>query len=173
MRLRERIAVLCGLALATACAEPDQTAMQGRVQAIDKRLDAIDQRLAALGRDVPGDARLRGDLQALERRIGAAESKATQALETAKSTPPPAGAAAPGPAGRPRREGAQHPSPPDPLVRRAELGSLMTEYRRRLSDLKRQQGNASPQEQLAARREVRDWYIARRRAIISGQPLPD
>ena len=172
MRLRERIAILCGLALATACAEPDQTAMQGRVQAIEKRLDAIDQRLAALGREVPGDARLRGDLQALERRIAAVESKATEALQTAKSAPAGAAAAAAA-AGRQRRDAAQHASPPDPLVRRAQLGSLMTEYRKRLSDLKRQQANASPQEQLAARREVRDWYIARRRAIIAGQPLPD
>src|SRR5262249_60283936 len=64
---------------------------------------------------------------------------------------------------------------PDLLDRRAALADLATDYRRKLSELAKQQGaaGADPMERAAARREVRAWYIARRRAILRGQPLPD
>ncbi|HJW69159.1 MAG TPA: hypothetical protein VJ829_07375, partial [Candidatus Binatia bacterium] len=61
-----------------------------------------------------------------------------------------------------------------PLERRAQLGALMTEYRRRLSDMAKQQDSqTSVADRLAARRSLREWYIAHRRAILAGRPLPD
>ena len=58
---------------------------------------------------------------------------------------------------------------PDMLERRTALAGLMSEYRRKLADLSKQQGpNADPMERSAARREIRAWYIARRRAIHRG-----
>jgi hypothetical protein len=173
MRLRERIAVLCSLALATACAEPDRSALDGRVQALEKRLDAMDQRLATLGRDVPSGEKVRDDQRSLEQRLAAVEAKATEALAAAKAAPP-AAAAATGGAGQARRESAARGTMADATARREQLGQLMTEYRRRLADVKRERGaNASPAEQMAARREVRDWSIARRRAILSGEAVPE
>ena len=60
------------------------------------------------------------------------------------------------------------------LERRTALAGLMSDYRRKLADLSKQQGpNVDPMERSAARRELRAWYIARRRAILTGQPVPE
>jgi len=83
--------------------------------------------------------------------------------------PPPPAAATGASAAAPAR-----PAPPDPIERRAQLGELMAEYRRRLAALaSAQDAQTSPVDRLAARRAVRDWYIAHRRAILAGRPLPD
>jgi uncharacterized protein len=161
--------ILFGLILLSACRGGDESAHdreRARLDTVEQRLGTLEQRLAAIDKDLPTGERLRDDLHALEQRVGAVESKATEALETAKSAPTAA----------PRRKGDVAPAPPRPAPaeRRAQLAALMTEYRRRLADVRRQESpGASPADQMAARRAVRDWYIARRRAIIGGQPLPD
>lgn len=163
------VAGLLGLVIVPGCGERDEV-LQGRVQALEQRLAAIDQRLAAIDQNLPTGERMRNDLRAVEQRLAAVEAKATEALETAKAPPPPPPPTATGP--RARREAEARPRP-DPEQRRAQLGALMTEYRRRLDEVKRQGAGGNPGEQMAARREVRDWYITRRRAILAGQPLPD
>lgn len=172
MWLRVWIIGLLGLAAVAGCGERDD-ALQGRVQALEQRLAGLEQRLTSVDKDLPTGERLRNDLRAVEQRLGAVEAKATEALETAKAAPPPTSPAAAA-ASRGGRESVAGPARPDPAVRRAQLGGLMTEYRHRLDDLKKQQGpEATPAERIAGRREVREWYIARRRAILAGQPLPD
>jgi len=178
MPRRSALPLLCGFLSLVACAGPDQGAeqrLQVRLDALDKRLDAVDTRLADLAREQATGQRLRDDLQALDRRLGAIDAKATEALDAATKAaaqrPSAAVAGRPAaPAGAPAR-GVQ---PIDPQERRAQLGTLMTEYRRRLSELQTQQGaGADPADRMAARRQVREWYLARRRAVLMGQPLPD
>jgi hypothetical protein len=170
MVLRVWVIGLLGLVVVPGCGERDDDALAGRVQALEQRMAAIDRRLAAIDQNLPTSERMQSDLHALEQRLGGVEAKATEALETAKAPPPPRAPTVTGPRGRREGEGR---SGPDPAERRAQLGALMTEYRRRLDEVKRQGSGTSPAELMAARREVRDWYIARRRAILSGQPLPD
>ena len=172
MRRRAWTSLLLGLTVLAACGGRDDASRdreRARLDALEQRLGALEQRLAAIDKDLPTGERLRSDLQALAQRLGAAESKAAEALERAKSAPPPP---PPRPAPRGRRDVAPEPARPDPAERRAQLGVLMTEYRRRLAEVRRQPG-VTPADQMAARRAVRDWYIARRRAIIAGEPLPD
>jgi hypothetical protein len=180
MLLRPWPPFLFGLILLSACRggdEPSHDRERARLDAVEQRLGTLEQRLAAIDKDLPTGERLRNDLHALEQRVGAVESKATEALETAKSargTGAPAPSAPPPAA--PRRRGDVTPAPTRlaPAERRAQLAALMTEYSRRLADVRRQESpGAGPADQMAARRAVRDWYIARRRAIIAGQPLPD
>jgi hypothetical protein len=144
---------------------------QSRLEVMERRLDQLDQRLATTEKDLAAGARLSEDVRALEQRLGAVDAKATQALDAAKHPPGPA---AP-PAGTGAGAGAAaRPAQPDPLERRAQLGALMTEYRRRLSDMTKQQDSqANPADRMAARRSLREWYIAHRRAILAGRPLPD
>src|SRR5262249_33686491 len=122
-------------------------------------------------KELPAGERLRNDLHALEQRVGSVETKATQALETAKAPPPPRAVAAPPAAGA---TGPLARAPVDPAERRAQLNTLMTEYRRRLSALStREAAQMSPAERMAARRELSAWFRAHRRAILAGHPLPD
>jgi hypothetical protein len=154
-----------------ACGQPDE-ATRARIDGVERRLDALEQRLAAVAKEIAGEERVREELRALEQRVGAAEAKATQALETARTAPPPAPAAA----GRPQGGGAtpEAPARPDARERRAQLDALGTEYRRRLAEADARLGpDASVTDRIAARRTVRDWYLARRRAILTGQPLPE
>src|SRR5262245_39578437 len=166
--------ILLCLAVLVACGGGGEEASQGRdqarLEAIDRHLGTLEQRLAVIEKELPAGERLRNDLHALEQRVGAVEAKATQALETAKAAPPPTVAAPPaaGATGAPAR------APVDPAERRAQLNTLMTEYRRRLSALStREAAQMSPTERLAARRELSAWFRAHRRAILSGRPLPD
>ena len=172
--------VLLGCLTLAACAGPDQGGeqrLQARLDALDKRLDAVDARLGDLAREQASGQRLRDDLQALDRRLGALDAKTTEALASAAkaasllpSAPATTGKAAP--AGQP--SAARQAPKIDPEERRAQLGNLMTEYRRRLSELQTEQGGtADPAARLAARRQVREWYLARRRALLLGTPLPD
>ena len=94
---------------------------------------------------------------------------AAKAASSRPSAPATTGKAAP--AGEP--SAARQAPKVDPQERRAQLGDLMNEYRRRLSELQAEQGTADPAERLAARRQVREWYLARRRALLLGKPLPD
>jgi uncharacterized coiled-coil protein SlyX len=164
--------IVLAFAVLLACGKGDDTTSRGRLDAVERRLDSLEQRLAAIDKELPTGERLRNDLHALEQRLGAVESKATQALERAKATPPPA-------PGAPSQGKQATAAPPerahaDAIQRREQLGALMTEYRRRLNEVRRSQPpGASPADQMAARRAVRDWYIARRRAIIAGKPLPE
>src|SRR5262245_22947769 len=169
MALRAVTLIVVGLPLLSACGGHDD-ATQGQehaqLDAMERRLDALDQRLATTEKELAAGGRLRDDMHALEQRLAAAEAKVTQALDLAKRPPPPAaatGATAAAPA---------RPAPPDPIERRAQLGALMMEYRRRLAALA-QYSPAAPADRLAARRAVRDWYIAHRRAILAGRPLQD
>jgi hypothetical protein len=164
--------ILVGLPLLSACGGHDD-ATQGQehaqLDAMERRLDALDQRLATTEKDLAAGARLRDDVHALAERLAAAEAKVTQALDLAKRPPPSLAAATGAPAGAPAR-----PAAPDPIERRAQLGALMMEYRRRLAALaSAQDPQAAPADRLAARRAVREWYIAHRRAILAGRPLPD
>jgi hypothetical protein len=174
MPLRAWSPVLLGVVLLVACGSRDESPSgreQGRLDAVDRRLDALEQRLGAIERDVASAGRVRDDLHAFEQRLGAAEAKATQALDTAKAVPPPAP-----PAAAPHAPGAaaQRPAAVDPVQRREQIDALMDEYRRRLKELTDQQGaQANPADRMAGRRALRDWYIARRRAILMGRPLPD
>ena len=170
MALRAVTLILVGLPLLSACGGHDD-ATQGQehpqLDAMERRLDALDQRLATTEKELAAGGRLRDNLHALEQRIAAAEAKVTQALDLAKRPPPPPAAATGATAAAPAR-----PAPPDPIERRAQLGALMMEYRRRLAALA-SDSQAAPADRLAARRAVRDWYIAHRRAILAGRPLPD
>jgi hypothetical protein len=155
-----------------ACGKREETAsdpLASRLDALDRRLDSIDQRLGGLEKELPATARLRDDVRLLEQRLTGAEAKATQALETAKTAPtlPPVAPTGPAAVTRPGER-------PDMVERRTALAGLMTEYRRKLSDVTKELGpNADAMERAAARREVRAWYIARRRALLMGRPLPD
>jgi hypothetical protein len=163
--------LLVGLPMLPACGGRDDTPQgkeQAQLEVIQRRLDALDQRLATTEKDLAAGARLRDDLQALEQRVGAAEAKVSQALEAAKQRPP---APAAGPTGAPVASAPRHA--PDPAERRAQLAELMTEYRRRLTALSQQDPQASPSDRMAGRRSLREWYIAHRRAILAGRPLPD
>jgi hypothetical protein len=172
MALRAVTLILVGLPILSACGGHDdatQGQQHAQLDAMERRLDALDQRLAATEKDLAADGRLRDDIHALEQRIAAAEAKVTQALDLAKRPPPPPAAATGASAAAPAR-----PAPPDPIERRAQLGELMAEYRRRLAALaSAQDAQTSPVDRLAARRAVREWYIAHRRAILAGRPLPD
>jgi hypothetical protein len=172
MALRAVTLILVGLPIFSACGGRDDTTQgqeHGRLDAMERRLDALDQRLATTEKDLAAGARLRDDVHALEQRLGAAEAKVTQALEMAKRPPSPPAAATGAAAAAPAR-----PAAPDPAERREQLGALMMEYRRRLSALASQQDSqTAPADRMAARRSVRDWYIAHRRAILAGRPLPD
>ena len=163
--------LLVGLPLLFACGGRDDTPQgkdQAQLEVMQRRLDALDQRLATTEKDLAAGARLREDMHALEQRVGAAEAKVTQALEVAKQRPP-APAAAPGaPTGS-----AARPALPDPMERRAQLSELMTEYRRRLNALGQGDPQANPADRLAARRSLREWYVAHRRAILAGRPMTD
>lgn len=163
--------VLVLLSLA-ACGKREETASDpqaSRLDALERRLDSIDQRLGGLEKDMSATARLQDEVRLLEQRLTGAEAKATQALETAKTAPTlppvaPTGRAAVPPSGE----------RPDMVERRTALAELMTEYRRKLTDVTKELGpNADAMERAAARREVRAWYIARRRAILMGRPLPE
>jgi hypothetical protein len=173
MRPHPGTPLLLAFAVVVACGRGDDTASRGRLDAVERRLDALEQRLAAIDKDLPTGERLRTDLHALEQRLGAVEAKATEALEQAKTAPPPA------PSTAARSKAAAPPEDPararqEAMQRREQLSALMAEYRRRLGEIRREQPpGASPADQMAARRAVRDWYIARRRAIIAGEPLPD
>ncbi len=155
-----------------ACGKREETAsdpLASRLDALERRLDSIDQRLGGLEKELPATARLRDDVRLLEQRLTGAEAKATQALETAKAAPTLPPVAPTGPAAVPRPG-----ERPDVVERRTALATLMTEYRRKLSDVTKELGpNADAMERAAARREVRAWYIARRRALLMGRPLPD
>jgi hypothetical protein len=145
--------------------EPANDALASRLDALDQRLGAVDQRLQDMEKRLPPTERLQNDVRLLEQRLTGAEAKATQALETAKAAPVLPPVAATGPTGSTR---------PDMLERRTALAGLMSEYRRKLADLSKQQGpKVDPMERSAARREIRAWYIARRRAILTGQPVPE
>jgi len=163
--------LLVGLPLLFACGGRDDTPQgkdQAQLEVMQRRLDALDQRLATTEKDLAAGARLREDMHALEQRVGAAEAKVTQALEVAKQRPP-APAEAPGaPTGSTAR-----PALPDPMERRAQLSELMTEYRRRLNALGQGDPQANPADRLAARRSLREWYVAHRRAILAGRPMTD
>ncbi len=169
MRLRTSTVLPLVLALVAACGGGKDSGERARLDAIDQRLDALDQRLAAIDQSLPTGERLRSDLQSLEQRVSAVESKATQALENARNAPP---AATPPAKHGAKRDDIPAPARIDTAARRAQLSALMLEYRQRL-DAVRRQGAASPEDQMAARRAVRDWYIARRRAILAGVPPPD
>src|SRR5262245_17776381 len=175
MSLRLPGPVLVALALVSlgGCGKRDDApgdAVAGRLDALERRLDSIDQRLGGLEKVVPPTARLQDDVRLLEQRLTGAEAKATQALETAKTAPTLPPVAPTGPAAGSRTTGER----PDMLERRTALAGLMTEYRRKLADVTRQLGpNADAMERAAARREVRTWYIARRRANLMGRPMPD
>jgi BMFP domain-containing protein YqiC len=172
MQLRQWTPILVGLTILSACGGGDEASRdrgQARLDAMEQRLGTLEQRLAAIDKALPAGERLRGDLNALEQRVGAIDAKVTAALEMAKKAPAPA-AAQP----RAKRDVAPSPARPDAAERRAQLGALMTEYRRRLDEVRRQQqAGTNPMDQMAARRAVREWYIARRRAILAGQPLAD
>jgi hypothetical protein len=178
MPLHSPTLVLLALALVplAGCGKRDDTAsdpLAGRLDGLERRFDAIDQRLAGLEKQQSAAERLRDDVRLLEQRLTGAEAKATQALETAKTAKTAATLPPVAPSGA---QAATHPGErPDLLDRRAALADLATDYRRKLSELAKQQGaaGADPMERAAARREVRAWYIARRRAILRGQPLPD
>jgi hypothetical protein len=175
MALRAVTSIVVGVAITlSACgghgdSQPGEE--QSRLEVMQRRLDQLDQRLATTEKDLAADARLSEDVRALEQRLGAVDAKATQALDAAKRPPAPAAA----PAGTGAGAGAAaRLAPPDPLEHRAQLGALMTEYRRRLSDMAKQQdAQTSAADRLAARRSLRAWYIAHRRAILAGRPLPD
>jgi DNA repair exonuclease SbcCD ATPase subunit len=173
MRLFPRTCILLGLTVLLACGGGEDAGRdreRARLDTLEQRLGALEQRLTSIDKELPSGERLRNDLQELERRLAAAESKAAQALETAKSAPP-APAQAPARRGA-RRDVTPEPGRPDTVERRAQLETLMTEYRRRLDEL-RHEPAGSPADQMAARRALREWYVARRRAIIAGAPLPD
>jgi hypothetical protein len=165
------VLVLVPISLA-ACGkreEPANDALASKLDALDRRLGAVDQRLQDMEKRLPPADRLQNDVRLLEQRLTGAEAKATQALETAKAAPvlPPVAATGPTGSTRPGNR-------PDMLERRTALAGLMSEYRRKLADLSKQQGaNVDPMERSAARRELRAWYIARRRAILTGQPVPE
>src|SRR5215475_10172716 len=171
MLLRPPSVALLALALVlVACGkrEDSDDPQATRLDALERRLDSIDQRLGGLEKVVPPTARLQDDVRLLEQRLTGAEAKATQALETAKTAPTLPPVAPTGPAGT--RTGER----PDMLERRTALAGLMTEYRRKLADVTKQLGpNADAMERAAARREVRAWYIARRRAILTDRPMPN
>ena len=174
MALRAVTSIVVGVAIPlSACGAHDDSQPgreQSRLEVMERRLDQLDQRLATTEKDLAVGARLSEDVRALEQRLGAVDAKATQALDVAKRPPAPAAA----PAGTGAAGAAARPAPPDPLERRAQLGALMTEYRRRLSDMAKQQDSqTSVADRLAARRSLREWYIAHRRAILAGRPLPD
>jgi len=175
MVLRAVTLIVVGVAITlSACGGRDDSQPgpdQSRLEVMERRLDQLDQRLATTEKDLAAGGRLSEDVRALEQRLGAVDAKATQALDAAKRPPAPAAA----PAGTGAAAGAAaRPAPPDPLERRAQLGDLMTEYRRRLADLAKQQDSqTSAADRLAARRSLREWYIAHRRAILAGRPLPD
>jgi hypothetical protein len=173
MALRAVTSIVVGVAIPlSACGGHDDSQPgreQSRLEVMERRLDQLDQRLATTEKDLAAGARLSENMRALEQRLGAVDAKATQALDAAKRPPAPATPARTGAAGA-----AAQPAPPDPLERRAQLGALMTEYRRRLSDMAKQQDSqTSVADRLAARRSLREWYIAHRRAILAGRPLPD
>jgi hypothetical protein len=174
MALRPWMPILLGLTILAACGSREEAGQgrdQARIDALDRRLGTLEQRLSTIEKDIPGGEPLRDEVHALEQRLGAAEAKATQALETAKTAPPAApGASGPGARGM----AALRPAPFDPVERREQLNALTLEYRRKLAALPMQDGaQAGPAERMAARRQLRDWYIAHRRAILSGRPLAD
>lgn len=177
MRLSARRSLPFVFVALAACTGPDQATeqrLQARFDALAQRLDAVEQRLGAIDRDLPSGERLRSDLAAVEQRLTAVDAKATEAL--AAATRVAAERAARPADGRPGAAAPARPVPQvDPMERRSQLGALMTEYRQRLADVQTQQhdGAATPAERAAARRQVREWYLARRRAILTGQPLPD
>ena len=149
--------------------EPASDALASRLDGLDRRLGTVDQRLQDMEKRLPATERLQNDVRLLEQRLTGAEAKATQALETAKAAPVLPPVAGTGPTG-----GTGPGNRPDMLERRTALAGLMSEYRRKLADLSKQQGpNVDPVERSAARREIRAWYIARRRAILTGQPVPE
>jgi hypothetical protein len=173
MRPRRWTSILLGLTVLSACGGGDgggRDPERARLDTLEQRLGALEQRLAAIDKDLPTGERMRGDVMALERRVAAVESKATQALETAK-TPPPTTTPAPARRGA-RREASPEATRQETMERRAQLETLMTEYRHRLDEL-RHGPAGSPADQMAARRALREWYITRRRAIITGTPVPD
>jgi hypothetical protein len=173
------VPILLGLLALAACADPDHAVeqrLQARLEALGQRLDAADARLADLAREQASNQRLRDDLQALDRRLGALDAKTTEALDAAarsaaqRPSAPAKGSRAAAPADAP----AAGAPAVDAQERRAQLSDLMGEYRRRLSELRVQQGSgADPAERMAARRQLREWYLARRRALLMGKPLPD
>jgi len=167
------MSILLALTVLSACRGGDDGGgdrERARLDTLEQRLGALEQRLAAIDKDLPTGERMRNDVMALERRIAAAESKATQALETAKTAPP---ATVPAPARRgARREMTPEATRAETAERRAQLDTLMTEYRHRLDELRRAPSD-SPADQMAARRSLREWYITRRRAIITSTPLPE
>src|SRR5262245_4609263 len=167
-----------GLILAlAACAGPDQGAeqrLQARLDSLEKRLDTVDARLGDLARDQAGGQRLRDDLQALDRRLGALDAKTTEAMDAAAKAAAQRPAASGGKAAAAAPEAPARRAPAvDPQERRAQLGDLTAEYRRRLAELQMQEGAADPAARMAARRQVRQWYLERRRAVLMGRPLPD
>jgi hypothetical protein len=170
MRLRHWTSILLALTVLSGCGGGDdgeRDRERARLDTLEQRLGALEQRLAAIDKDLPTGERARDDMLALERRMAAVESKAAQALDTAKSAPP-----APAPQRRGGRRDVPAPTPSEAAERRAQLETLMNEYRHRLDEL-RHGPTGSPSDQVAARRALREWYITRRRAIITGATLPD
>ncbi len=158
-----------------ACGEPDGSidTLKGRLglDALERRVADLDKRLSAMEKALPATESLRDDVRALEQRLAISEAKAPQVLETGKAAPLPPASLAVSPGGP---AAPLHTERPDAAQRREQLTALSTEYRRKLADLATQRTqNASRLEHSAARRELRQWYIARRRAILRGQPLPD
>jgi hypothetical protein len=174
MSLRPTALGVLVLASLVACGGPDRPADtrqdRSELDALERRLTDLDRRLSAIEKTPSGADGARADIRALEQRVANSEAKAAQALETAKraaaSSRSPV--VVPGAPAQPVRA-----DQVDPEKRREQLNDLSNEYFRKRADLATATQNQSRLEQTAARRELRQWYMSRRRAILRGEPPPE
>ena len=152
--------LLVGLPVLFACGGHDDTPQgkdQAQLEVMQRRLDALDQRLATTEKDLAAGARLR-ERHARARAAGRRRRGEGHAGARGGEAASAGSGGGPGRAlGSPRRG----PRPIRWSVAR-ELAELMTEYRRRLNALGQGVRQASPADRMAARRSLREWYIARR-----------
>jgi hypothetical protein len=164
-------ALSCGLL--AACAGDGAPDAQ-RVAALNGRLDALEKRLAAAEAAGEPLERLRNDAASLDRRVSSLETSVRElAARPAPAAPAPAAPGGPPPGRQDPRGPAAWNNPTtraDRSTRRAELRALSDEFRTRLAELRTQPGGMQDGEKT---REILDWYREQRRSIMRGEGRTD
>ena len=160
-------------ALLAGCGKSDDTV--AKITALEARLDRIEKRLAVGEDRVASVGALEETMKDLERRLAAAEARSAAERPAEPTTPPSASAeqSAPSPA-KPMTRGEAATlgaglAGPGSRARRAAVAELGAELQARIARIREQHGDAPPAERLQAVREAHQWYRERLRTILRGE----
>ena len=158
-------------ALLVGCGKPPDdsrakiTALEGRLDRLEKQLELGEERLAAI-------ATLQATTQDLQRRLAALEARPAAGQPPGPNSPP-AAQSAPSPGKPTTPEGAAQPGAglggQGGESRRAAMAELSAELQARIAKIRQEHGDVPSAQRLQEVREAHRWYREQLRALVRDQ----